>query len=119
MKGFRALLVAALLVAGGSARAGVVELALLIDGSGSLGQNNWDLQIGAYQAIFGSGTFYDDFVVGGDVLRVDAWRFDEFVTNIVDSDDDGAFVDDDGWFTIANNADAVALPEGTHGLVTA
>lgn len=81
-----------------AAKADTVELALLLDSSGSVGSSDWNLQMQAYSNIFGSGTFYDDYVVGGDTLVVGAWGFSQNVFDI-----------SGGFFTINNNADAVAF----------
>ncbi len=81
-----------------AAKADTVELALLLDSSGSVGSSDWNLQMQAYSNIFGSGTFYDDYVVGGDTLVVSAWGFSNNVFDI-----------SGGFFTINNNTDAIAF----------
>ncbi|KZZ49235.1 hypothetical protein A3758_31760, partial [Oleiphilus sp. HI0118] len=75
----------------------VIELALVLDGSGSIGQSDFDLQTQAYQNIFSSGTFYDDFVVGADQLYVSSWQFSATTQKEQD------------WFLINDNASAAAF----------
>ncbi len=57
------------------AKVDIIELALVLDGSGSLQQSGWDAQLDAYHTIFTSGSFYDDFVTTGDELYVSAFSF--------------------------------------------
>lgn len=85
------------LAATSAAQAAVIELSLVVDASGSIGSGDFDLQIDAYQNIFGSGTFYDDFVIGGDTLWVEMWLFANGVQSVVD------------WTEITDNASASAF----------
>lgn len=73
----------------------LIELALVLDGSGSMGYTGFTSQNQAYQNIFSSGTFYDDYLVGGDQLYVSSWQF-ATGTQIEKS-----------WFLIDDNASAV------------
>ena len=61
----------------------VIELGLLLDGSGSLGQNGWNSQVEAYQNVFN-----DDFITKmldpNDELYVTVYRFDSRVTRAID-----------------------------------
>lgn len=88
------LLLTALMLGGVSARADTIALALLLDGSGSVGSSGWSLQVNAYKNIFNSATFYDDYVVGGDTLMVRAIEFSSGVLSL------------SGWHTITDNASA-------------
>ncbi|XOV88153.1 MAG: DUF1194 domain-containing protein [Pseudomonadota bacterium] len=103
LKKIRIMIAGFVLLATSAVQAQVVELALLLDASGSVGTTNWNLQTAAYGNIFGSGTFYDDFVVGGDTLWVKAYKFSggSYGTNPVT-----AFT---GWVEITDNASAAAF----------
>lgn len=79
------------------AHSAVIELALVLDGSGSIGTTDFGLQTQAYQNIFSSGTFYDDYIVGGDQLYVSSWQF----SNTTQKEQD--------WFLIDDNASAAAF----------
>lgn len=79
------------------AQSGVIELALALDGSGSISPSEFSLQTQAYANIFGSGTFYDDYVVGGDDLWVATWQFAESVQL------------EQNWMLINDNASAAAF----------
>ncbi len=76
------------------AKSAIIEMALVLDGSGSMGYNGFEQQKDAYQNIFSSGTFYDDFLISGDQLYVSSWQFS---TNIQLEQD---------WFLIEDNATA-------------
>ncbi|XOV88122.1 MAG: DUF1194 domain-containing protein [Pseudomonadota bacterium] len=71
-------LVATFLLAAGMAaapaKADVIELALLLDGSGSQGNTGWQLQLSAYKNIF-TNAFYSNAIVGGDTLVISAFKF--------------------------------------------
>jgi hypothetical protein len=75
------------------AQSAVIELALALDGSGSISSSQFLLQKNAYQSIF-SNNFYDNYVVGGDTLHVSAWQFASGV------------VQETAWFEITDNASA-------------
>jgi hypothetical protein len=70
----------------GHASAATLELALVIDGSSSISASEWDLQIGAYQAVF-QDSFYSTFVSGSgfDKVAVAAYVF----SNVNPPDDPG------------------------------
>jgi hypothetical protein len=57
-----------------SANAGIIELALVLDASGSIGSRDFALQIDAYADVF-SNNFVTNFVNPNDTLYVSIWRF--------------------------------------------
>ena len=67
-----------------SANANIIELALVLDESGSVGQTGFNLQANAYKNIFTSGSFYDNYVVGGDQLYVSAFTFSSGAWRVID-----------------------------------
>lgn len=94
MKQILVLFTASLVLFSTTARSDTIELSMLLDGSGSVGSSNWNLQVNAYKNIFGSATFYDDYVIAGDDLWVQATAFSTGV---------GA---SSSWFLIDDNASA-------------
>ena len=80
----------------GSASATTLELALVLDGSGSINAANWDLQLKGYKDVFASGTFFDNFVAPSkyDTLVVSAYQFGYGVTQEI------------GWTSITDNSSA-------------
>ena len=83
-----------------AASASVLELALAIDGSGSIGSTDYASQLTAYHDLFTSGTFYDDYVAPSpfDTLAVRVFTFGTDVDAI-----------GSGWTGIHSNADATAF----------
>lgn len=81
-----------------TASASIMSLALAIDGSGSIGSTDFDLQIDNYESIFAT-NFYDTYVDPSpyDTLVVSAFVFS---TNVVQSV---------GWTAINDNDDATAF----------
>ena len=75
LKQVRVVVLGMLMLVGVGAKADTIGLQLLLDGSGSLTQAGWDEQVTAYKNIFGSTTFYNDFVTSGDTLQVQMWQF--------------------------------------------
>lgn len=63
-----------------SANAITIELALMLDGSNSLTDADWDLQVNAYRSIFND-NFMDNYVIAGDELWVTVYQFSTAVTN--------------------------------------
>ena len=82
----------------GSASAIPLELALVMDGSGSVGASNWSLQLAGYRNAFTTGNFYDTYVAPSrfDSLLVRAYQFGWNV------------VEETSWFSITDNASATA-----------
>ena len=82
-----------------NASAATMELALVMDGSGSISATNWNLQKAGYQAAFASGTFYDDYIAPSpfDSLWVSAYQFATGVTQEI------------VWTEITDNASATAF----------
>ncbi|KDM89853.1 DUF1194 domain-containing protein [Photobacterium galatheae] len=85
----KALLPVALTAALGTsmqANADVLELALLIDGSGSIGAPDFSNQISAYTNILNSAGFYNNFIVPSpyDQVYVSAWTFSGSAVQVVD-----------------------------------
>ncbi len=78
------------------AHAAVIELALVLDGSGSISGSDFALQLDAYEDIF-TNNFYDTYVVGNDTLYVSAWQFSTNVTQ------------ETLWYSITDNASADAF----------
>ena len=80
----------------GTASAVPLELALVMDGSGSVGSSNWSLQLAGYRDAFTTGTFYDDYVSVSpyDSLWVRAYQFG---WNVVEETD---------WVQITDNTSA-------------
>ncbi len=76
-----------------TAQAAVIELSLVLDGSGSISNSDFSLQTGAYSNIFNN-SFYDNFVNPGDTLWVNAIQFASGVQQEI------------GWTSINSNADA-------------
>ena len=60
-------------------KATVIEMSMLIDGSGSVGSANFQTQMQAYQSVF-SNSFYTNFLNPGDQLYVSAYQFATNVT---------------------------------------
>ncbi|MDT8385087.1 MAG: DUF1194 domain-containing protein [Gammaproteobacteria bacterium] len=83
----------------GTASAVPLELALVMDGSGSVGASGWSLQLAGYQNAFASGTFYDTYVAPSsyDSLWVRAYQFGTSV------------VEETNWFQITDNASATTF----------
>ena len=79
-----------------SAQANIIELALVLDESGSMGQSGFNLQVDAYESIF-TNNFYDNYMVNGDTLVVSAYTFSLGVTQEI------------SWTTIVDNASAAAF----------
>lgn len=77
-----------------TSNATIVELSLLVDASGSISSTDFNLQIDAYENIFGSGTFFDDHLNAGDSLLVNMILFGAEVAEKV------------SWHTITDNASA-------------
>jgi len=79
-----------------SANALVIELALVLDGSGSISPSDWTLQVSAYESIFGT-DFMDSYVTPGDELYISVYQFNTTVTKEIDMQQ------------ITNDAEAAAL----------
>ena len=105
-----------------AATAATLDLALLIDGSGSISESNFDLQLEGYEAVF-KDDFYTNYIVPSiyDSLNVAAWQFGTDVTSEIawteiDSDQDAwdfgelfvnpAWNQDDGWTDTGGAIDA-------------
>lgn len=67
-----------------SAKAAVIELALVIDGSTALGQTNFELQRDAYASIF-SDDFFTNYVSSTDTLYVSVYQFSNQVSEVATS----------------------------------
>jgi hypothetical protein len=80
----------------GTASATSMELALVLDGSGSISASDWVKQLDGYKSVFASGTFYDTYVAPSmfDSLVVSAYQFA------------GTVVQEIGWTSIGNNTQA-------------
>lgn len=80
----------------GTASAIPLELALVLDGSGSINSSEYQLQLDGYKDAFASGSFYDDYVASSlyDSLWVRAYQFSSSV--IVET----------SWTQITSNASA-------------
>ncbi len=76
-----------------------IELALVMDGSGSISATDWQKQIQGYRNAFSTGTFYDNFVAPSpfDTLYVSAYTFSGLVTQSI------------AWTAITNNSQATAF----------
>jgi len=81
-----------------TANAAIIELALVIDGSGSISSPDFALQTGAYNNIF-SNNFLDGFVNQGDTLYAAAYQFSTSSTATLEI----------GWTLIDSNAAAAAF----------
>ncbi len=81
-----------------TANAAIIELALVIDGSGSISRPDFALQTGAYNNIF-SNNFLDNFVNQGDTLYAAAYQFSSSSTAALEI----------GWTLIDSNAAAAAF----------
>ncbi len=81
-----------------SANAAIIELALVIDGSGSISSPDFALQTGAYNNIF-SNNFLGSFVNPGDTLYAAAYQFSTSSTATLEI----------GWTLIDTNAAAAAF----------
>ena len=83
----------------GNSSALTLELALVVDGSGSINAAEWQTQMLGYQSVFSSGTFYDDYVATSvyDSIVVGVYQFGTFVQEEI------------AWTEITNNADATAF----------
>lgn len=84
-----------LLIGSQMAQATSIELALLLDGSGSIIASDWTLQTSAYKNIFAN-NFYTKYLNPGDTLYVGAYQFSTNVAAI------------GSWATINSDADALA-----------
>ena len=82
-----------------SAQADIIQIALLLDGSGSIGSSNFALQVNAYNNVFNSGgDFYGTMGLGaGDELYVSAYQFNTGVIQEIT------------WQHITDNASATAV----------
>ncbi|MCM8529691.1 MAG: DUF1194 domain-containing protein [Lentisphaeraceae bacterium] len=84
MKNIRAYIVTMLVAMSViSVNAEVVELGLLLDGSGSMRQAGWDAQIQAYEDIF-QDDFFTNIVTPGDELHVTVYQFSNNVVREID-----------------------------------
>lgn len=73
-----------LLLAGTSVAQGkIIELALVLDGSGSMTTQDWQLQLKAYNSIF-SDDFYSKFLAAGDTLYVAGYQFSKEIERFTD-----------------------------------
>lgn len=82
----------------GTASAVPLELALVLDGSGSISAANYQLQLDGYKNAFASGSFYDTYVApSGNSLFVRAYQFS--TTTIAET----------VWWEIDSNATATAF----------
>lgn len=83
----------------GQASATALELALVLDGSGSISSTNWKVQLNGYKDAFASGTFFDDYIAPSpfDSLWVSAFQFSNNV------------VQETPWTQITSNASATAF----------
>ena len=81
-----------------SANAAIIELALVIDGSGSISSSDFALQTGAYDNIF-SNDFLGGFVNPGDTLYAAAYQFSSSSNATLEI----------GWTLIDTNAAAAAF----------
>ncbi|MBI1194487.1 MAG: DUF1194 domain-containing protein [Gammaproteobacteria bacterium] len=83
----------------GQASGSSMELALVLDGSGSISSTNWQIQLNGYKNAFTSGSFYDDYVAPSpfDSLWVSVFQFSNNVVQEVD------------WTEITSNASATAF----------
>ena len=84
MNTVRKLLLPLVLALGVSAPAhsAIIELSLVVDASGSITNSDFDLQVDAYESIFSSGSFFDDFLDPGDTLWANVILF---ATNVTES----------------------------------
>lgn len=96
IKGFACAATLSACALASSAQAAVIELALVLDESGSVGQTGFNLQADAYKNIF-TNNFYDNYMTGGDTLVVSAYTFSKDVTQEI------------GWTTITDNSSAAAF----------
>ena len=133
LAGSAALLVGLGLSANSSAA--ILELALVIDGSSSISAPEWDLQVGAYQAVF-QDNFYSTYIAssGFDQIAVAAYVFSNInppddpnnLPRITDQDDNvlevlvwdqpivvSSFIE---WTIIDNDVDASAFGAQFAGL---
>ena len=76
--------------------AATLDLVLLIDGSGSIGTEDFQLQLNGYKNTFASGSFYDDYIDPSPytAIRVSAFQFSDTVVEEID------------WTLIEDNNDA-------------
>lgn len=107
LKRILAIVALPLLVFGSPAKAGVIELALLVDASGSMSAPEFQEQLDAYKNIFGSATFYDDYVVGGQDLYVNMILFAAGVQETI------------AWTLINDNTSANAFSALVNGVTRA
>lgn len=98
IKGIKSAAAVLGLCAGAGAVASTLELALVIDGSGSISSSNYALQLDAYENVFAD-SFYTNFVDPSpfDTLDVAVWQFSNGVTQEI------------GWTSINSDADALAF----------
>lgn len=87
---------AAISLSAAPANAAVIELALIIDGSGSIGSTAYNQQLEAYKNIFAD-DFFTNIVTTGDELHVSAWKFSTNVTQAI------------GWTQLSNDAEAASF----------
>ncbi|KZX81676.1 hypothetical protein A3715_06645 [Oleiphilus sp. HI0009] len=87
---------AAISLSAASANAAVIELALVIDSSGSIGSTNYNAQLDAYKNIF-QDDFFTNVVTSNDELYVSAWRFSSGVTEAI------------SWTHLTNDTEAAAF----------
>jgi len=78
-----ALLLAFIGLAPLKSNADVITLSLVADASGSIPDADFNLQIGAYTSIFGSGSFYDTYLNPGDTLYANFIWFSTAVEELV------------------------------------
>jgi hypothetical protein len=83
----------------GTASATPIELALVIDGSGSISASDWTKQLNGYKAAFTTGSFFTDYIAPSkyDSLVVSAFQFSTGVVQEI------------GWTIITSNAEATAF----------
>ncbi len=81
LKHAKKCLLATSLIASTSASATVLEIALLIDGSGSIGSSDYQLQLDGYRNTFASGSFYTDYIASSnyDSVYFAAWQFSDSI----------------------------------------
>ncbi|MGR5238703.1 DUF1194 domain-containing protein [Vibrio alfacsensis] len=92
-------LLAGCVMASMSVQATVLEIALVIDGSGSIKSSDYQLQLDGYKNTFSTGTFYDDYIAGSiyDSVYFSAYQFSSSVLLEVD------------WTLIDSNSSATAF----------
>ncbi|MGF1698785.1 DUF1194 domain-containing protein [Photobacterium makurazakiensis] len=85
---------AASLTFAAQSQADVLELALVLDGSGSISTSDYELQLQGYRDIIASGSFWSDYVENSiyDSVHLATWQFS------------GTVVSEIGWTEITSNA---------------